>query len=285
MNKMRKIALLSIVCSLILVSCNNVATTTTSLEDDNSLKKMDLKGNVKTSKEASFELLPDGSKGGKTFEATPDSYSLFNEKGFITKKQVFGPDGNVSATYLYEYNEDNQLTKETRYSATENIDKVYTYAYGADSKSLETQTTYTALGNIESSDKFSVENGLITKQESFDALGNPVYYWSYEYDEKGNRNKATWHINNVCIQNVYSYNNNDKLIEQTEINESNISTRWKFAYDDKGNITEETSIYSDGSEVKRTYTYEYDKQGNWTKKTARENGNPLYVSERTIEYY
>ena len=253
---------------------------------DNDLIKRNLKGAVKSVKEEGFELIlgdNELTKGNKTLYSDPDVVLLFNKDGFLTRKQVLNPDGSIMNTYIYEYDKKNQLVKETKYTATENIDRVFTYVY-KDGK-LESQTINTALGSVEYVDKYSYPTEMSMKQESFDKSGNLMYFFDYEYDKNKNMTKKDWHVNNNIVQTLYVYDDKNQLMTQTEINENEIETKWEYAYDEYGNVIVEITTFFDGSQLRRDMMYEFDAQGNWIIKLTFENDNPLFVTERTIEYY
>jgi len=267
--------LFAVVCS-----CSNKNIT------DNDLIKRNLKGTIKSITEESFELITEGDdliKGNKTVNNDPDVVLLFNKDGFLTKKQVLNPDGSVMNTYVYEYDKENQLVKHTKYTATENIDRVFTFVY-KDGK-LESQTINTALGGVEYIDKYSYPTETTMKQESFEKSSNLMYFFDYEYDNNKNLTKKDWHVNNNIVQTLYVYDEKNQLMTQTEINESEIETKWEYAYDEYGNVIVEITTFFDGSQLTRDMMYEYDSQGNWTIKLTFENDSPLFVTERTIEYY
>ena len=253
---------------------------------DNDLTKRNLKGSVKTVTELNFELIADGNdliKGNKSINADPDVVLHFNKNGFLTKKQVLNFDGSVMNTYIYEYDKNNQLIKETKYTATENIDRVFTFTY--QNGKLKSQTIHTALGGVESVDKFSYPTATLMRQETFDKSENPMYFFDYEYDKNKNMTKKVWHVNNNIVQMLYVYNDKNQLVQQTEINENDIETKWQYTYDEHGNITQEITTFFDESQINKDMTYEYDAQGNWIIRLTFADGQPLFVTERSIEYF
>ncbi|MDL2262772.1 hypothetical protein LJC11_04650 [Bacteroidales bacterium OttesenSCG-928-I21] len=281
---MKKISLLLLI-NIILFSC------TSKLHyggGNNDLMKQNLTGTVKSTYERYYELTSNSGKldkGNKTSAYGFDTYRLFNKDGFIIQKKTFNFDNSPVSTTVYEYEDENILLKETKYTATENIDKVYIYAYNEKTKLLESQTTYSAFGRVEYIDKYSYQNGLLTEVENFDGQNKSIYKWKYEYDKDGNKIKDTWHINNNITELFYTYDEESHIIKQKEINESKNVTTWEFAYDKNENKIKEVRTYSDGSQAIINIIYEYDKFDNWVVQKVFEEDMPVYVIERTIEYY
>ena len=112
-----------------------------------------------------------------------------------------------------------------------------------------------------------------------------MYFFDYEYDKNRNLIKRSWNVHNNIVQMLFVYNDKNQLTTQTEINENDIETRWQYAYDEHGNVTQETTTFFDGSQIKKEMTYEYDAQGNWIVRLTFADGQPFFVTERTIEYY
>ncbi len=279
---MKKIILISGIIFAIISSCTSKGT----LEND--LEKRNLKGAVKSIKDESFELISESGefrKGNKTLNSDPDVYTIFNKDGFTTEKKTYNMDGSVANIYMYEYNKDNQLAKETKYTATENIDRVFAYSYDEETGKLESQSIYTALGNLDATNKFFYEGSLMIKEESFDGTGKLNYFWTYEYDKNGNMTKKSWLVNNSVIDMFYVYDDKKQLLEVAEVNESNSMTKWKYTYNELKNLSEEVCVFFDNSELRTDYKYEYDAQGNWIIKFVFQNDLPVFMTERTIVYY
>jgi len=272
-----KKTLLFLALSIAFFSCNKKQNTANS-----DLQKLNLNGSIKSVLEETFMLSEDLQKGEKTMDNGFDNLKLFDKNGFILRKNLFTPEKTSAGTYIYEYDK-NLLVKETKYTATENIDRVYVYSYNSDNQ-LDTQTAYTALGNVEYTDKFTYPSPTLSVQKSAGADGNLLYKWEYEYDANKNMIKKTWFAFGNIVFNTFIYNDKKQLIDQTEINEYGAITRWQYEYDAHGNATSESTTYPDGTQNICIFKYEYDKQNNWIVKQIFGNDIPLYRIERTIEY-
>jgi hypothetical protein len=248
---------------------------------------LETKVKIKSILEENFELneTPYGfEKGEKTIANGFDTYSEYDEQGNLTLKRQLNPSGSNAAVYIYEYDKNNLLIKTICYTATENIDKVFSYTYNK-SKLLETQTVQTALGSIEGYDKYYYDNKLLKKLETYNAAGEMLYFWEYEYDQNSNKTLSTWFVNGVAVQTYYEYNDKNQLIEQVEINESDITTIWNYTYNEQGDVTQEIQMFFDSSQVVSNYVYEYDEKGNWISKQVSQDDEPMYFIERIIKYY
>jgi hypothetical protein len=60
-----------------------------------------------------------------------------------------------------------------------------------------------------------------------------------------------------------------------------VKKSWTYAYDERGEFTEQTLTSSGGSAYRYIYKYEYDSHGNWLKRTAavEETGTDRFVAE------
>jgi nuclear transport factor 2 (NTF2) superfamily protein len=60
----------------------------------------------------------------------------------------------------------------------------------------------------------------------------------------------------------------------------------QYKYDEFGNEIEELLYFTENSPaVKSTYKYVYDMDGNWIRKTVWEDGAPVRITEREIDYF
>ncbi len=281
---MKKIALLFSIFSIAFFSCSN-----TKEYADNDLNKRNLKGKINAVQESNYEFTVSASgeylKNKATLGESWNSYVEFNKDGFVTLKKVLDAYGHVVNTYIYEYDYDNLLQKETKYIATSNLDKIFVYEYDKNSRNVSVLKAYTPWETLDYYDEFSYKNNLLTKQETFDNEGNLAYYYTFKYDKNGNMTTEKWHTpNNGINKKEFTYNDKNQLIEKIETNESKSKTTWKFACDEHGNVIEEISIFADGSTIKRNIEYTYDSKKNWISKSVFENGEPLFLTERSITY-
>ena len=83
------------------------------------------------------------------------------------------------------------------------------------------------------------------------------------------------------LKYYYKYDPKGNLIE--EIDWANDKTNYK--YDDNDNQIEAYTHFADGRKNKETFQYIYDNEGNWIKCVNYDDGEPVYIHERTLNYY
>lgn len=199
------------------------------------------------------------------------------------------------------------------------VREVYTY----DAKGHRASaTSYSAGRSISSITRYSTDlNGNITEAVATAKDGSSLYTTSITYDDKGNRTRIISSRGDKIIANiVYAYDAEGNRIKEVHyrdgaidsevhnsydarghLTEQLIYTADKVlkgkrivSYDDRGNVSTETSYSKDGSVQRRaTYAYEYDSVGNWIKTMTREWLNKEgqlvpgeeQIEERVITYY
>ena len=161
--------------------------------------------------------------------------------------------------------------------------------------------TYEYHSNGVLKNKKESELGHTTKNYEYDQNGNLLHFTLYSYDRDGGLLSTTdesntydknfrkiesivaVHANDssrVETHEIYEYEgNNLKYIYKLDKGDKNVSTTYK--YNKQGDL-----IAVESEKTKFTYEYDgYDKQGNWSKAIVLRDGDPLYIWERTIQYY
>lgn len=131
-------------------------------------------------------------------------------------------------------------------------------------KRLKGKMSYPDSPNFSNYDKIFNKSSLIT---DFIALYNEKIHWkqNYIYNEKQNLLKKSRYFPNgeMMSENIFSYDSNDKLIEENYYFKLSHKTRKTFEFDKKGRLVKENIINSTSSKFNRTRTFQYDNDENY----------------------
>jgi len=245
----------SIIVCLIILSCHY------SYGQKNDLKRMSLKGNVKSIKEYNYQTVE---KGGEITDGQLQFYyqNTFNNKGNKIADVRFDPDGKVNKKYEYKYDSAGRRIEQNQYTINGSLIRKIIY-------------TYDAKGNL-------------TEDNSYDPDGKFDKKYTYTYDDTGNVTEDNSYDtgNNLLKKITYKYDNAGNKTESSRFSaRGDLEKKFIYKYDRKGNMVEETDRSSDGTRVTYQYTYEFDRNENWTKKITSNDDKPVNVIVREIEYY
>lgn len=123
-----------------------------------------------------------------------------------------------------------------------------------------------------------------------------TYKFVYKYEQDGRRTEEDWYRNNGSLfqRLVTVYDDKSRKVELTHnLADGQISFRDLMAFDDKGNVTEETWLRPGMAEMRWSYSYEFDASGNWIKRTrmklvkkeGKEFMEPYDIYYRTLTYF
>ncbi len=158
--------------------------------------------------------------------------------------------GNSYFVKTYEYDSNNNMTKESQYySGT--ISSWTDYFYDSDQNLIDS--------------KYYLSNGTLVDRNV------------YEYDLDNKLIKRTRRYGGGVIVTDYSYDSNDRLIEESKYGE-----KITYSYDSQGNLIEKIWINTLNQEVKKRNIYEYDSSNNLVKWTFDDNTEVTRV--HTYEY-
>ncbi len=286
-------------CFLILaVNCSNLAPS----KPENDLTEMKLNGPVK--KMIKFEKFDDewakieeyyfNKYGNKTefnaylnenilISSTTYSYNEFNK---LEKSIITGEDKQYKVEYIYKYDDKQQLIESRNNELTANLTTVLEYVYDEKGNLIEEITTFPGVNNKSSSlfeyDQFGNKIKALISGGEFD--GEPFPYLIFEYD---NKNRLTVKRENIAIDGtgieyIYTYDDNDNIIQEDVISNGLLAARTDYTYDEHNNIVLlEAYNYWENPDslqpmVRQETQFVYDNYNNWVSKTD-------YV-KRLIEY-
>lgn len=218
--------------------------------------------------------------------------------------------GTRTFKFVQTYDDHHHLLTFTEYV---NGEKTGTMTDTYDAKGRVVKSVEQKQGETETTDLYTYDDASrpLTHRQ-LDSAGRLVREWTTVYDAKGN--KTEWLLTSYEQQepwtekNVYAYNAQNQLAEETNYVNGKITGRISRAYGPHG-ITLQTHYAADSSTIsKRTYTYDdkgrlvdeqatgraypyesrdvyaYDAYGNWVKHTETRN-HKVRTTRREIEYY
>ncbi len=219
-----------------------------------------------------WEYISEYDNGGNLLETNDFHYGKlitrhtykYNELGECTVENDLNPDGTLKAKRLFKYNDWGGKIESEEWTGNGSFSVRHTYIYN-DMRRVVEEREYKEDG----SDKYSK---ILTE---YDNEGNVVGL--KQYSEKGiimylgKMDKYGNHLADI------GYNPDGSIHDK-------ITAEYK--YDEYGNEMEELLNFGGSAGVIRsTYKYVYDMDLNWIKKTVWEDGDPVRVTEREIDYY
>lgn len=124
-------------------------------------------------------------------------------------------------------------------------------------------------------------DALVVKESTYYAVGEPESAVTFEYDENGRLVKQTEYNKGEIFQS-WDYKYDGDSIQKSESYFYNGASTEpsmidKYEYDEKGNVTKEASYKMDGSLIiENKSEYEYDNEGNILSKTTTDSAGGEY---------
>jgi hypothetical protein len=274
------------------------------------------------------EVAEFSSKDGKDVEGPrmPVQTVTYDARGNRLKRVDFNRDGSVAQTIVYTYDSEGRSTGYEDYTPGLNTPRKHVYVLN--------------------------QNGCRAEYKMIQPTGSAAdEKYLYKYDSKGNKiGEELYHKTTLVSRNENAYNEQGRLISQTMYNPDGsvsariantftadgkpgerirhdgdlLTYRVRYAYDDKGRLTEletvgsyvemdssadgyvtgkvryvykgkdrlkETLTYNPDGSLRERHVFEYDSVGNWTKRTRRVPGAaskkeaPAQIEYRTITYH
>jgi len=114
--------------------------------------------------------------------------------------------------------------------------------------------------------KYNQQNNIVEKYIYNDVLGETTSIITYQYDENENliEEKQSDENGKLWSRSIFKYDKNNNQIEYERYNyfsDEELSYKYVYKYDEKGNKTEE-NIYNSDGELESKSIYKYDNRGN-----------------------
>jgi hypothetical protein len=272
-----------------------------SQEKQNDLNEYFLKGKVKKFHSVKYNVLIINDsifiKGDKIDK---------NRRFYSVNNHYLDSNLNSVRKVISRYNFNNRLRKELWYNSDNQLNYkiIYKYQRGILVKIFEkdfdekycylSKYSHDANGFINKIEEF--ENDSLTNLRVFenDSAGRTLKFTMYgadrqineiianQYDKFGNQTKQekSNNSNTLISKIIYSYDTENKLIEQNQFLEDRTIYRQYNRMGEEILSVNETSI--DSILVNE---YSYDENNNWILKTTYFDGIPIYIEEREVTYY
>jgi len=241
-----------------------------------------LKGKVNSYKESYYSVRDNFGKikpGSKLNDSVFHDQSVsFDQKGNISEVVEYNPDGTIFCKFKGSNDyADNQI---------ESIYVRFDPEITIDRKPFLLESARYSSGEMCDMSYRNDTLGRPVEEIIYDLMGREIYKISfirdtkgemmryefsngtvehYKYDNKGNRKELiSQHLNSKPTITSFNYDESGNLIEMKIDNY--FKSTFKFSYDD------------------RAYKYLFDSQGNWKERIEYENGRPMRMVVRTIDY-
>lgn len=278
------------------------------------LSTKNLIGNICSLKESSFIAVVDSEivKKGSVRNILTSSY---NENGDLIEETDQSSNGIVIGRFVYKYDRIGNLVEKQSYNS-ESLEDRNCYKYDNSGHLIEESLyksnnslllkiicRYNNKGQQIERDSYRSDGNLFIRTVyRYDNQGNEIEEINYDqenhldsktsfkYDSKGNKIEENIYNSDDNLFRKYSfrYDKNSNLIERCiYFPWGSLISKFTYRFDNNGNPCEENSYNSDGT-LKSTSGFiysEFDKRGNWLKKVKLENGKPVGITCRDLEYY
>lgn len=271
------------ICTILIIFISFLACNLNN-QKENDIRQMNLNGKIKSITENSYyavEKFGEIVKGEKkiNFLNKENHYLLFNENGYLVEEK------NDLVVYkaINKYNENNQLIENKTYSEEGDLTGKTINLYNNEGNLIESNqyyedklihkgkfnyndnireiNYYDEKGKLDLKQKNIYKNKKLIENRSYDSDGNLTFLTKYIYDHSGNETEMISYnsLGNINQKIVSKYNNDNLIIESTD-------------------------LYNDNETTKK-YDYKLDSNKNWIQKIVFEFGRPDLIIERVIEYY
>ncbi|MDP2424517.1 MAG: hypothetical protein U1C46_01315 [Bacteroidales bacterium] len=219
-------------------------------------------------------------------DASPYSYTEYDQKGNVLEQKLFGPDGKITEHFLDDYGMngflirekytagDDETTEEKSYERNENGLILKEYKHYADGSVDTTTYRYDSQHRIiskitvndedepEMKELFGYRGDFLAIHEVFDAEDNLLSSEEFSYDEHGNAiSRVRWDSeSDETLHILITYTDAGRKKEESVFDEEdNLLENNTFDEDGKGRLIR----LVEQTQGKNTTThYEYDDQGN-----------------------
>ena len=264
---------------------------------ENDLDKVNLKGNVKSVFDISFEAVEKFGKITKGAEITYSNHDIYKRE-----RTVYNDKGN-------------KIEKDSHNNSQGSLTHKDTFEYDDKGNQIEWRS-YVSDGSLQSKVTYRYDDkGNIIENRTINSDGNLNDGWTYEYDDKGNHIKSR-HYYDSFLNNLdnFTYEHDDKgnVIEFKKYNkDGELNYKQKNRWNDKGNLIEYSKYDKDGKltfrrtiqhdkgniierkdydkknklKDKTNYEYKFDDKENWIQKIIFKNDKVTHIVERDIDYF
>lgn len=179
-----------------------------------------------------------------------ESITEYNTDGKITKETIYTEDSEIESYTLNEYDNNGRLLSSTQFDADDILCQQTTMQYDEENHLLCQGNIY-GEGSPEYLTKFTYENGLLTRQDSYNEDEFDYTEKAFAYDAEGRLIKETDYADDgeelYIIENQYNEQSQLSQVVRHEIAAKDRRT-YLFEYDERGNKTKDL-IYNFNEEL------------------------------------
>lgn len=177
---------------------------------------------------------------------------IYDSNGNLIEEKTFSSEGKIHHVDKYSYGLKNLLVRKEYIDSDGNIDATWTYEYDEiGNKVMEAQRSGT-MGNSVTTFKY-VDGRLIESETTNDSIGKENKI-TYKYNDKGQviEERTKDYFSNTTITLTYIYDGTGKLTELKEKSSNGVSSLTTYQYDDKGLLISDVWKSSLGKEAHKT---------------------------------
>jgi len=197
--------------------------------------------------------------------------------GELKERTAYHPDGSSAVRVVRVYNDAGRLETEQLYNPGDSLWRKTTYTYNQAGQLTEAVSTDTD-GDVWFRDVYVYNQaGQPSQVDHHDPDGSFLHRATYTYNPQGKivERSLSDADGSRISSNVYAYETDGKLGKMNEVTthgrNGSLTSRWIYAYDERGNEREWIAYKADGSiRRKEVYAYAYDARGNWVKQVTSE---------------
>ncbi|MFZ1675644.1 MAG: hypothetical protein WAT91_00145, partial [Saprospiraceae bacterium] len=262
-------------------------------------QEWNLKGNVKSIHESLYDYVDNNGqmeKGNLITGASP--LYEFDQAGNLISKTEYSDDKSPEI-WKTKYSKPGLMTEEALYNSKGKLLRKAVYGYDQNDIRIKF-VYYDSLGKISEhytvEHKVIDENKYVDIRDDYDGKEKCTVIDTFVYFNNTRLKYRTTAFKDYFSKTQYFYDRGGHMIRYIIENEKGIRSHSDLTYDSQGNIIKKIHGESyTNPDIKSipdpdsvaTYEYTYDAQGNWTKKITLDSSSDFLNSiiERTITYY
>lgn len=199
-------------------------------------------------------------KGGLIAEMNIEK--TFDAQGNIIKEIFF--DEHNAETLRYEYVYDKQKLKKYKLHIAPDRKRIGVTVFNCDG------------------------SGNVTKEEAYNQEGTLQYAAFYVYDQAGRQIESSLLREDFSAKITSTYDSKGRLFEEEQHmvdQQQTTQNKARYRYNGHGDYDRILSLLNRNYAQKNSFEYKYDKKGNWIGRFEYQDGKPITIIERQIEYF
>jgi len=236
------------------------------LNNKNDLMEQNLNGSIKTIIESTYNLIEKDGEINKGSIEVKRTYK-YDKMGNMLEEQMATSKFKLRLKHSNKYDNKGNITEKILIDQDDKDDTEIRYTF-----------IYNDKGDVLETNEYNTD-GILSKK------------FTFEYDKQGNllvKKEKNLPNDWIGYKYIYKYDEIGNAIESKKIGpDGKVELQYTYSYDEMGNVIEQNRYFAmDGSETRHSYNYDdFDENNNWRHKEVYQNGQPVYIIEREIEYY